>query len=114
MPVFDLTIRAKSFIDTYHADPRLSTSMVAAAHHISTRYLQKLFADTGTTVTGWINERRLERCRHDLEDISLMRDSIGELCARHGYIDSAYFSRLFKQRYGLSPRAFRAQFHAEV
>lgn len=107
-----ILVSAKSFIDTHHGDPMLNTSMVAAAHHISTRYLQKLFADTGSTVAGWIKERRLERCRHDLEDRSLLRDSIGALGARHGYIDSAHFSRLFKERYGLSPRAFREQFHA--
>jgi AraC-like DNA-binding protein len=100
---------AKSFIDTHHADPALSPSMIAAAHHISTRYLHKLFAGLGVTVTGWIKERRLERCRNDLEDPSLLRDSIGTICARHGYIDAAHFSRLFKQRYGLSPRAFREQ-----
>jgi AraC-like DNA-binding protein len=103
---------AKSFIDTHHADPALNLSMVAAAHHISTRYLQKLFAARGVTVTEWIKERRLERCRNDLEDPSLLRDSIGTICARHGFIDSAHFSRLFKHRYGLSPRAFREQAQA--
>ena len=100
---------AKSFIDRHHADPALDPSMVAAAHHISPRYLRKLFAAAGITVAGCIKERRLERCRHDLEDPSLLRDSIGTICARHGYIDSAHFSRLFKQRYGLSPRAFRGE-----
>jgi AraC-like DNA-binding protein len=100
---------AESFIHRHHADPALDTSMVAAAHHISTRYLQKLFAAAGVTVAGSIKERRLERCRHDLEDPSLLRDSISTICARHGYIDSAHFSRLFKSRYGLSPRAFREQ-----
>jgi AraC-like DNA-binding protein len=107
-PAAAILASAKSFIDTHHADPTLNSSMVAAAHHISTRYLQKLFANTGFTVAGWIKERRLE-----LEDRNLLRDSIGALCARHGYIDSAHFSRLFKDRYGLSPRAFREQFRAE-
>ena len=100
---------AKSFIDRHHADPALDPSMVAAAHHISPRYLRKLFAAAGITVAGCIKERRLERCRYDLEDRSLLRDSIGTICARHGYVDSAHFSRLFKQRYGLSPRAFRGE-----
>jgi AraC-like DNA-binding protein len=112
----DATILASatSFIDTHHADPALDTSMVAAAHHISPRYLQKLFAAAGITVAGCIKERRLERCRNDLEDRSLLRDSIGTICARHGYIDSAHFSRLFKGRYGLSPRAFREQLQANI
>jgi AraC-like DNA-binding protein len=103
---------AKSFIDSHHGDPALDTSMVATAQHVSPRYLQKLFAAAGITVTGWIKERRLEQCRHDLEDQSLLGDGIGTICARHGYIDSAHFSRLFKQRYGLSPRAFRDQVQA--
>jgi AraC-like DNA-binding protein len=111
-PGATILVSAKSFIDTHHADPALNTSMVAAAHHISTRYLQMLFAAAGITVAGWIKERRLERCRHDLENRSLLRDSIGTICARHGYIDSAHFSRLFKERYGLSPRAFREHVHA--
>ena len=103
---------ARSFIERHHADPALDTSMVAAAHHISPRYLQKLFAADGMTVAGWIKDRRLERCRHDLEDRRLLRDNIGTICARHGFIDSAHFSRLFKSRYGLSPRAFRERLQA--
>jgi AraC-like DNA-binding protein len=113
-PDANILASATSFIDTHHADPALDTSMVAAAHHISPRYLQKLFAAAGITVAGCIKERRLERCRNDLEDPSLLRDSIGTICARHGYIDSAHFSRLFKHRYGLSPRAFREQLQANI
>jgi AraC-like DNA-binding protein len=113
-PDATILVSAMSFIDTHHADPALDTSMVAAAHHISPRYLQKLFAAAGITVAGCIKERRLERCRNDLEDRSLLRDSIGTICARHGYIDSAHFSRLFKGRYGLSPRAFREQLQANI
>ena len=111
-PGATIVASAKSFIDRHHADPALDPSMVAAAHHISPRYLRKLFAAAGITVAGWIKERRLEGCRHDLEDPSLLRDCIGTICARHGFIDSAHFSRLFKQRYGLSPRAFREQLQA--
>jgi AraC-like DNA-binding protein len=100
---------AKSFIDRHHAEPALDPSMVAAAQHISPRYLRKLFAAAGITVAGCIKDCRLERCRHDLEDPTLWRDSIGAICARHGLIDSAHFSRMFKSRYGLSPRTFREQ-----
>jgi AraC-like DNA-binding protein len=97
---------AQSFIeDTLH-DPDLNTSMVAAAQHISPRYLQKLFESDGG-VAAWIRSRRLDRCRRDLEDPRLAGDSIGTICARYGLIDSAHFSRVFKETYGLSPRAVR-------
>jgi AraC-like DNA-binding protein len=100
---------AKSFIDTHLSDPRLDTSMVASAHHISVRYLQKLFNEDQLTVAGWIRARRLERCRRDLRDPIRAHESIGDICARHGLIDSAHFSQMFKRAYGLSPRAFRTQ-----
>jgi AraC-like DNA-binding protein len=100
---------AKSFIDTHLSDPGLDTSMVAGAQHISVRYLQKLFNEDRLTVAGWIRAHRLERCRRDLRDPMRARESIGEICARHGLIDSAHFSQMFKRAYGLSPRAFRAQ-----
>jgi AraC-like DNA-binding protein len=103
---------AKSFINTHLGDPRLDTTMVAGAHHISVRYLQKLFNEERLTVAGWIRARRLERCRRDLRDPMRARDSIGDICSRHGLIDSAHFSQMFKRAYGLSPRAFRTQAHS--
>lgn len=100
---------AKSFIEAHLADPGLDTSMVAAAHHISVRYLQMLFKAEELTVAGWIRRRRLERCRRDLSDHRLPLDSIGTICARHGLVDQSHFSRLFKEAYGVSPREFRQQ-----
>lgn len=104
-----ISASAKRFIDAHLAEPALDTSMVAAAHHISVRYLQKLFKEEDLTVAGWIRRRRLERCRRDLQDRRRAEDTIGTICARHGLTDSAYFSRLFKRAYGISPRAFREQ-----
>ncbi|MGC0364628.1 AraC-like DNA-binding protein [Rhodococcus sp. 27YEA15] len=103
---------AKSYIDAHLADPNLNTSSIAAAQHISTRYLQKLFEDDHTSVAGWIRSRRLDRCRRDLQDRRMSGESIGAICARHGLLDSSHFSRLFKHAYGLSPRAFR-ELHSE-
>jgi AraC-like DNA-binding protein len=100
---------AKAFIEAHLADPRLDTSMVAAAHHISVRYLQMLFKAERLTVSGWIRRCRLERCRRDLHDHRLARESIGTICARHGLVDHAYFSRIFREAYGMSPREFRQQ-----
>ncbi|WP_189145366.1 hypothetical protein [Streptomyces lacrimifluminis] len=40
----------------------------AACHHISVRYLHRLFPPQGITVSAWIRQRRPERCRRDLAD----------------------------------------------
>jgi AraC-like DNA-binding protein len=65
-----LLLQIKAFIDARLGDPELTTSTIASAHHVSVRYLQKLFEAEGTTVTEWLRSRRLERCRRDLLDPS--------------------------------------------
>jgi AraC-like DNA-binding protein len=105
---------AKSFIEAHLAEPTLNTTEIAAAQHISVRYLQKLFAADGLTVAGWIRSRRLERSRRDLQDARLVREDISTIGARHGLVKPAHFSRVFREAYGVSPRAFREQFHSEL
>lgn len=89
-----LMMRIKAFIEQRLDDPELNPPGIAAAHHISTRYLQKLFEVEGETVAGWIRERRLERCRRDLSDPALAERPVSAVGARWGIVDAAHFSRL--------------------
>lgn len=98
-----LVLRAKAFVDENLADPGLCPDVVAAALHISTRYLQKLFASEGIGVAGWIRARRLEQCRRDLARPGRSVSAVG---AAWGLPDAAHFSRAFKAAYGLSPREY--------
>jgi AraC-like DNA-binding protein len=88
-------------------DPELSPESIAAAHHISVRYLHRLFAAEGTSVSRWVKERRLEGCRGELGDPSLVRFSVAAVAARWGMLDAAAFSRSFRAAFGLSPREYR-------
>jgi AraC-like DNA-binding protein len=97
----------QSYIDRHLGDPRLSPSAVATAHHISLRYLYKLFETQHTSVAGWIRERRLERCRRDLLDPALVDWTVTAIAARWGLTDPAQFSRAFRAAYGLPPTEFR-------
>ncbi|MEU5593368.1 helix-turn-helix domain-containing protein [Streptomyces sp. NPDC020298] len=90
------------------ADPGLSPEGIAAAHRISRRYLYKLLAEQGHTVSGWIREQRLARCRRDLADPALDHLPVGAIGGRWGFADPAHFSHAFKAAYGLSPREARA------
>ena len=102
-----LLVRAKAFIDDNLSEPDLSTTLIAAHHHISIRYLQKLFESDGLTVTSWIRSRRLDKCRRELGDPRWSRETIRTICARYGFLDTAHFSRLFKETYGQAPRDYR-------
>lgn len=108
-PADTVVTAAQRYIDEHLSDPALSPSEVAAAVHVSLRQLQKLFERRGATITGWIRDRRLERCWHDLADPALATRPVAAIAASWGLVDAAQFSRTFRARYGRTPREHRAQ-----
>ncbi|QIM18918.1 helix-turn-helix domain-containing protein [Leucobacter coleopterorum] len=96
-----------SYVDQNLSSPTLSPGSIAAAHYISTRHLHALFRQADTTVSTWIRERRLDRCRTDLLDPVLADRAISSIAARWGFTDAAHFSRVFKAAYGVSPSEIR-------
>lgn len=95
------------FIDLRLADGDLSPETIAAAHHISARYLHRLFQDEGTTVGRWIQRRRLEECRRDLVLNARRNPTIAAVANRWGFTSATHFSRVFRAAYGMSPSAWR-------
>ncbi len=90
-------------------DPDLTPAKVAQAEGISERYLQKLFESTGDNFSHYLRERRLQRTCADLSNPAEAHCSVSEIAFRHGFNDAAYFSRVFRERFGVPPRAFRQQ-----
>ncbi|MFF2654940.1 helix-turn-helix domain-containing protein [Streptomyces sp. NPDC058045] len=95
-------------VESRLGDVFLTVPRIAAEHRISVRQLQKLFEHEHTTVTEWIRQRRLVRIRHDLADPKLASLPISRIAQRWGITDAGYFSKLFKARYGITPREYRA------
>lgn len=102
-----LVARVLRFIDEHLADADLSPEVIAGAHHISVRYLHKLFQDEGTTVGRWIQRRRLEECRRDLVLGVRNRRTIASVAGRWGFLSATHFSRVFRAAYGMSPSEWR-------
>jgi len=103
----DLRSHVIRYVRAHLDDPRLSRSSIAAAHHMSARTLDRLFADQPWSVSGLIRHGRLEAVRRDLEDPSLRHRSVAALAARWGFFDAAHFSRVFRQQYGYPPSQTR-------
>lgn len=85
----------------------LSAERLAAAHFLSARYVRRVFAANGTTVSALVRQRRLERIRDDLIDPRLIRVPIRTISERWGIPDAAAFSRAFSRQFGVSPRRYR-------
>lgn len=89
------------------AEQDLSAERLAAAHFLSARYVRRVFAANGTTVSALVRQRRLERIRDDLSDPRLVRVPIRTIAERWGMPDPAAFSRAFSRQFSVSPRRYR-------
>ena len=86
----------------------LRISVLADALAISDRTLIRRFkAALGQTPLAYLHDLRLEAARALLETGDLSVEAIG---GQVGYNDTSSFSRLFRQRIGMSPGAYRNRF----
>ncbi|MBX6384594.1 MAG: AraC family transcriptional regulator [Microbispora sp.] len=109
-----LMLSIQAFIRERLADPDLSPAVVAQQHNVSLRYLQKIFQEHNTSPARWIRDERLARCRAELADPGLSHLSIAAVGERSGFYGASHFSRLFRDRYGITPREFRKQTDASL
>ena len=97
---------AKSFIVRNLGDPDLCPADVAAVCNLSLSYLHRIFASDGTTVVGYLREKRLQAAHRDLSSTAVDEPVI-QVAQRWGITDPAHFSRIFKKRFGLTPGELR-------
>lgn len=71
-------------------------------------YIRKLFLrQTGMTPLQYLTHRRLSNAKQLLDNQQESRLSLKEIAFLSGFDDYYYFSRVFKQEFGLSPNAWR-------
>ncbi|TQF01643.1 helix-turn-helix domain-containing protein [Kitasatospora acidiphila] len=103
-----LVRRVREHIDRHLGDPELSPETIALAHHISVRYLHRLFESEGVTVSRLIQQRRLDACARELGRRGRTAPTVSAVAQRWGFVNPAHFSRAFRAAYGVSPREWRA------
>jgi AraC-like DNA-binding protein len=94
-------------IESDYADPDLSPEIVAQDCGISKRYLQTLLAGSGTSFIQELNATRLDRASDLLSDPRANTLPIADIAWRSGFLDPGYFTRLFRKRFGITPRQWR-------
>ncbi|MFI9307118.1 helix-turn-helix domain-containing protein [Streptomyces triculaminicus] len=99
--------RLRAYANEHLGDRGLTPEAVARHHHVSVRLLHKAFAAEGTTISRWIQQRRLEECRRELARPGRLRPAVASVARHWGFAGSAHFSRRFRAAYGMSPTAWR-------
>jgi AraC-like DNA-binding protein len=99
-----LRARAERVIEEHLGDERLGVLFVASRLGVSPRTLERAFGGGG--VAHAIRDRRLETAAARLRSSSSA--SISRIAADVGFGSASRFAGYFRERYGVSPRAWRS------
>lgn len=88
-----------------HFDQNLSLDALGEVVHLHPAYLSKIFKEvTDVNLSGYITDVRMQKAAELLEKTDL---KVNEVMKRLGYQKSQYFSKLFKEKFGVTPKEYR-------
>jgi AraC-like DNA-binding protein len=89
------------------ADPAFSAQHLARKLGVTTRYIQGLLQEAGSSFTERVLELRLQCARSMLADPRHDRLKVGEVAAACGFNEIPHFNRCFRRRFGMTPTQYR-------
>ena len=102
----DFITRASDYIEN-NLSSDLSVSRLTEALYVSKNFLYRSFRSYyDKTVNDYVSEQRIKRAEKMLTETDA---SVNEIAEAVGIESYSYFSKLFKQRRGVSPQKYRAQ-----
>lgn len=100
----DVISQVKKYIGG-NCDKNLSLDALGEIVHLHPAYLSKIFKDsTDKNLSNYITDARMQKAAQLLEQTGLR---IHEVMEQVGYQKSQHFSKLFKERYGVTPKEYR-------
>ena len=88
-------------------DTELTPTQIADACRMTTRYLHHLFSDELETVSRYIQRRRLEACARALACPAQRGRTVTSIAFDYGFNSPTHFGRVFRSRFGVTPREYR-------
>jgi AraC-like DNA-binding protein len=99
--------RALRIVDNHIGESDLGPLRVAESMGVSERYLQRIFAERGETLSAIIRGRRIAEARRLLASRHAASRSVASVAYRVGFADPAYFTRVFREQTGMTPADYR-------
>ena len=101
-----LVAHVRVLIHNQLGDHQLSVRGLAAQLGCTADYLSHLFRHaSGEALAAYISRQRMERAAHLLSETRL---AIKEVAFSCGFAAPGYFIRIFREQYGMTPKAWRA------
>ena len=100
-------IRIINYIESNLHDPDLTPTRIAEGCKITPRYLHHLFSDQDETVARYILRRRLDACARALESGAQRGRTVTAIAFDHGFNSPTHFGRVFRAKFGVTPREYR-------
>jgi AraC-like DNA-binding protein len=109
---YHLRRRIVDFIDSHLSDQSLSPRKIAASSRISLSYLYSLFNDNETTVSQFVQTKRLQRAYEILVADPKGHRTVSEVAYEVGFKNVSHFSRCFSRHFNVAPRDVRQTHNA--
>lgn len=99
----------EDYIEANLPNAALRPDDIAQAAGVSRRTLYNLFQEMGETPHSYIQAKRLQRAQQLLADPRYAGVGVTAIAYDVGFADAAHFSRLFRERFGITPSEWRVR-----
>jgi len=104
-----LLLRVEQQIRACYPDPEFTIEKLAETLQVSRRSLYNALKSQGQTPYKIIQHYRLEASSRALGDDAQSHKSVADIAWESGFSDTTHFSRLFRQRFDMTPTEYRCK-----
>jgi len=108
-----LFLRACRLISLEFGDPSLAPHGIASKLNVSTRTLERIFAEHSGTIMRHVYDERTRQAAKLLADAGTGQRSVTDVAFACGFNDSSHFGRVFAGRMHITPSRWRQQLESE-